>query len=173
MPHTNFQGHRSFGSRKEIVSRFLPYMSMAAILVMWHKTFIFTFILQSYGGSIWNLASICQAVCKEKKFEDVESEWPSTKVSEWPWPFIFKMIHVLIQLTASINFDIIDYNSFWKIQWFTFFPYKRIRNQIWHRRKIGQAYWSQAVSKEKKFENAKPEWPWIKVNERPRPLIFM
>ena len=33
---------------------------------------------------------------------------------------------------------IIDYNSFWKIHCFTFFPYKSIRDQIWPCRKIGQ-----------------------------------
>ena len=34
MLHTKFQGHRPFGSREEDFLRFLPYMSMAAILVM-------------------------------------------------------------------------------------------------------------------------------------------
>ena len=41
-------------------------------------------------------------------------------------------------LNESTNFDIIDYNSFWKIDYVTFFPYKSIRDQIWPRRKIGQ-----------------------------------
>ena len=48
------------------------------------------------------------------------------------------MVHVLIQQTESTNFDITDYNSFWKIHYFTFFPYKSIRDQIWPCRKIGQ-----------------------------------
>ena len=47
----------------------------------------------------------------EKKFENVEYEWPWTKVSEWPWPLIFMQVHELIQLTATTNFDIIVYNS--------------------------------------------------------------
>ena len=34
MLHTNFQGHRPFGSREEESLMFLPYMSMAAILVL-------------------------------------------------------------------------------------------------------------------------------------------
>ena len=34
MLHTNFQGHWPFGSREEEVLKFLPYMGMAAILVM-------------------------------------------------------------------------------------------------------------------------------------------
>ena len=72
MLHTNFQGHRLFGSREEdFFKRFLPYMGMTAILVMWPGPFEQTFILPSHGGSAWNLASISQAISKEKKFENV------------------------------------------------------------------------------------------------------
>ena len=86
MLHTNFQGHWLFGYREEDFLRFLPYMVMVAILVMWPGPFEQIFVPPSHGGSIWNLASICLAVSKEKKFE---SEWPWTKVIEWPWPLIF------------------------------------------------------------------------------------
>ena len=34
MLHTKFQGHRSFGSGEEYFLRFLPYIGMAAMLVM-------------------------------------------------------------------------------------------------------------------------------------------
>ena len=34
MLHTKFQGHRPLGSGQEEFLRFLPYMGMAAILVM-------------------------------------------------------------------------------------------------------------------------------------------
>ena len=34
MLHTNFQGHRPVGSREEEFFMFLPYMGMAAILIM-------------------------------------------------------------------------------------------------------------------------------------------
>ena len=34
MTHTKFQGHRSIGSGEEDFLRFLPYMGMAAMLVM-------------------------------------------------------------------------------------------------------------------------------------------
>ena len=44
-------------------------MDMAAILVMWHKAFVLTFIPTSNGGSTWNMASIDLAISKEKKFE--------------------------------------------------------------------------------------------------------
>ena len=91
MLHTNFQGHQRFGSGEEDFLRFIPYMymGMAATLVMWPGPFEQTFISPSYGGSTWNLASISLFVSKEKKFENVESEWPCTKVNEWPWPLIF------------------------------------------------------------------------------------
>ena len=34
MLQTNFQGHQCFGSREEFFLKFLPYMCMAAILVI-------------------------------------------------------------------------------------------------------------------------------------------
>ena len=51
---------------------------------------------------------------------------------------------VLMSTGTSCHFGhlllvcIIDNNSFWKIQCFTFFPYKSIRDQIWPCHKIGQ-----------------------------------
>ena len=68
-------------------------MGMVAILVMWHKPFVLTFIHSSHEGSKWNLASIDLAISKEKKFENVESEWPWTKVNEWPGPLIFLLFY--------------------------------------------------------------------------------
>ena len=38
----------------------------------------------------------------------------------------------------NTNFYMIDYNSFWKIHCFNFFPYKSIADQIWPCRKVGQ-----------------------------------
>ena len=43
MLYTKFQGHRPFGSGKDF-QRFLPYIGMAAILVMWPGPFEQTFI---------------------------------------------------------------------------------------------------------------------------------
>ena len=51
MLHTNFQGHWPFGSREEDFLRFLPYMGMVAILVMWPRPFEQPFIFWSHGGS--------------------------------------------------------------------------------------------------------------------------
>ena len=39
MLHTKFQGYRSIGSGEEDFLRFLPYMGMVAILVMWPGLF--------------------------------------------------------------------------------------------------------------------------------------
>ena len=40
MLHTKFQGHQSIGSGEEDLLRFLPYMGMAAMLVMWPNSFV-------------------------------------------------------------------------------------------------------------------------------------
>ena len=103
-------------------------MGMAAILVMWPGPFEQTFIPPSHGGSTWNLASIGQAVSKEKKFENVN-------LRELGPMSMYDLDLWYSQLTASTNFDIIDYNSFWKIHCFT---YKSIRDQIWPCREIYQ-----------------------------------
>ena len=40
MLHTNFQGHGSIGSGEEDFLRFLPYIGMVAMLVMWPNSFV-------------------------------------------------------------------------------------------------------------------------------------
>ena len=67
MLHTKFHGHRPFGSGEDFL-RLLPYMGMAAILVMWPGPFEQTFVPPSHGGSIWNLASIGPVASEEKLF---------------------------------------------------------------------------------------------------------
>ena len=54
------------------------------------------FFFLSEGSSTWNLASFGLVVSKEKKFENIESEWPWTNVNEWPWPLIFIQVHIII-----------------------------------------------------------------------------
>ena len=73
MLHTKFKGNWSFGSGEEDFLRFLPYMGMAAILVMWLRPFEQTFIPPSQGGSTWNVASIGPVVSEEKMFENVDT----------------------------------------------------------------------------------------------------
>ena len=65
MLHTKFQGHQPFGSGEEDFLRFLLYMGMAAILVMWPGPFEQIFVPPSHGDSIWNLASIGPVVSEE------------------------------------------------------------------------------------------------------------
>ena len=81
----------------------------------------------------------------EEKFKIIESEWfgPS------PWPLVLIKLHVHIKLTAptNTNFYITNYNSFWKIHCFNFFPYKRIGDQM-----IGRVF-----IEEKKFKNIESE----------------
>ena len=40
MLHTKFQGRESIGSGEEDFLKFLPYMGMAAMLVMWPNSFV-------------------------------------------------------------------------------------------------------------------------------------
>ena len=52
MLHTKFQGHRHFSSGEEDFLRFLPYIGMAASLVMRPRPFEQTFVLLAQEGSI-------------------------------------------------------------------------------------------------------------------------
>ena len=51
MLHTKFRGNQPAGSGEEDFLRFLPYMGMEAILVMWPGPFIQKFVLPSQGSS--------------------------------------------------------------------------------------------------------------------------
>ena len=72
MLHTKFQGHRSIGSGEEDFLRFLPYMGMAAMLVMWPRPFEQFFFPKGPGGCIWNLVAIGPVVSEKKLFEIVD-----------------------------------------------------------------------------------------------------
>ena len=69
MLYTKFQGHPSVGSGEEDFLRFLPYMGMVAILVMWLKPFEQLFVPKGPEGCIWNLVTIGPVVSEEKSFE--------------------------------------------------------------------------------------------------------
>ena len=58
MLHTKFQGHQSVGSGGEDFLRFLPYMGMAAILVIRPKPVEQLFVPKGLGGCIRNLVTI-------------------------------------------------------------------------------------------------------------------
>ena len=69
--HTKIQGNQPFDSREEdFFFRFLPYMGMAATLVMWPGPFQQTFVPPSQRSSIWNLTLICLVVSEEKMFKE-------------------------------------------------------------------------------------------------------
>ena len=70
MLHTKPQGHWPIGSGEESFEGFLPYMGVAAILVMWPRPLEQTFVPPSHWGSIWNLALIGPAVLEKKIFEN-------------------------------------------------------------------------------------------------------
>ena len=72
MLHTKFQGHWSIGSGEEDFLRLLPYMGMAAMLVMWPRSFEQLFFPKGSGGCIWNLVAIGPVVSEEKSFEIVD-----------------------------------------------------------------------------------------------------
>ena len=78
MLHTKFQGHRSIGSGEEDFLRFLPYMGMAAMLVMWPGPFEQLFVPLIPGGYIWNLVTIGPVVSEEKSFEIVDGRQRKT-----------------------------------------------------------------------------------------------
>ena len=59
-----------FGSGEEDFLRFLPYMGIVVILVMWPGPFEQNFVPPSHGGSIWNLTLIGQAVSELKMFKE-------------------------------------------------------------------------------------------------------
>ena len=72
MLHTKFQGHQSIGSGEEDFLRFLPYMGMVAMLVMWSRPFELFIFPKDPGGCIWNLVTIGPVVSEGKSFEIVD-----------------------------------------------------------------------------------------------------
>ena len=68
MVHTKVQGHGSIGSGQEDFLRFLPYMGMAAMLVMWPNSFVKIFIPILPQAFIWILVPNGQTVFEKNKF---------------------------------------------------------------------------------------------------------
>ena len=62
MLHTMAQAIGPLVPEEKNFEGFLPYMSMAAILVMWPRCSEQTFFAPTHGGSIWYLALIGPAV---------------------------------------------------------------------------------------------------------------
>ena len=74
MLHTKFQGHQPTGSGEEDFFRFLPYIGMAAMLIMWPGLFEQLYFPKALVVYIWNLVTISLAVSEEKLFESVDGE---------------------------------------------------------------------------------------------------
>ena len=68
MLHTKFQGHGSIGSGEEDFLRFLPYMGMAAMLVMWPSSFVLIFNPILPQAFIWILVPNDPTVFEKNKF---------------------------------------------------------------------------------------------------------
>ena len=132
-------------------------MGLETTLVIWPGTFEQIFIPTSHGGSIWNLASNILVLFLEKKFENVESEWPWAKVNEWPWPCGVINRRVLIYLTICTNFHFTGVNSFLIIYSLTIFLYRNKRDRIWTCFKIGEGQ-SRVIS-----------WIHLVIHENPMP----
>ena len=80
MLHTKFLENQSTGSREEFLM-ILPYMGVAAILVMWSRCREQTIIPPTHRGSKQILALIGQSVSEEKMYE--ECERTTTDAGAW------------------------------------------------------------------------------------------
>ena len=120
--HTNFQRHQLISSGEEDFLRFLLYMGMAAILVMWPRPFEQFFFPKGPGSCIWNWVAIGQVVSEEKLFDIVEGQTDGRMT---------KPVYTISSPRAFGSDEL-------KINNFHFFPYKSLCDQIWPWRKMGQ-----------------------------------
>ena len=129
MLHTNFQGDRPSSSRKKDFLRFLPYMGMAAILVMWPGPFEQTFVPPSHGGLKFGFNRPSSFLGKE-----VLKCWIWVTLDQGQWMTLAFDIYVgLCTHLVKCIYQFWHHNPL-----FYLFPYKSIRDQIWPCRKIGQ-----------------------------------
>ena len=68
-----------------------------------------------------------------KMLMDIQSQWPWTKITEWPWPWPLTLIAVHI---SPISFH--KPQLFWMNALFYIFPIQSLREQIWPCHKINQ-----------------------------------
>ena len=133
--YTKFQGHQPLGS--EVFFHICAWKPSWSCDPEQLNKFSFP---TSHGGSIWNLASIAFVFFEEEKFENVESKWAWTKVSEWIWLWAVIKHHVLIYLTICTNFHLTGFNSFSEIYSLSIVPSKSKMDQIWPCCKICQGH---------------------------------
>ena len=118
--HTKIQGHWPFCSGEEDF-RFLPYMAMAAILVMWPGPFEQTFVPPSHRSSIWNLTLISPEVSEEKMFKEcgwrrTTKTYLSCKLTIWAFGS-GELIKTPIHAYCYKTFKMIKYASYDIINW--------------------------------------------------------
>ena len=90
---------------EKIFENYLPYMDMAAILVMRPGLFMYTLVLPSYRCSISNLALIGPAVSEEKIFEyfgNIHVYCSRVGADQPLGPFFFRLIN--LHLPISFKF---------------------------------------------------------------------
>ena len=71
--NATYQGPRplTLWFQKEDFQSFLPYMGLAAIMIMWPRCVVQTFVPPAHeAGSIWNLALTDPVISEEKTFEE-------------------------------------------------------------------------------------------------------
>ena len=140
MLHTKFQSHRPFGSRED----FKSFYHIWALRPSWSMT---------CTNWIYFRSPIKRRLHMKFDLNRPSGYWGKgvwkywiwvtlTKVNEWPRPVILIKLHVLIKLTLSTSFDIIDYNSFWKIHSFNVFPYKSIYGHGGHLGDVTRTIWT-------------------------------
>ena len=88
MLHTKFKGHWSIGSGGVDFLRFLPYMGMKAMLVMWPRPFEQVFFPKVPGGCIWNSVAIGPVVdmkfgCNRPSNFRGEVVWNCGRTDRW------------------------------------------------------------------------------------------
>ena len=113
--------------------RFLPYMGLEGILVMWPKH------LNRFSSKhpmetiyeIW-LQTVLLFFRKRRSLKMLSL---SDLRQKSPWVVINH--HVLIYLTLCTNFHLSGFNSFLEVYSLSIFPYKNKRDQIWSCCKIG------------------------------------
>ena len=84
MLHTKPQVIGPLVLEKKIFEGFLPYMGVAAILIMWTRSREQTFVPPTHGGFTWNLALIGQEVL-EKKFFENGGRTDDRRKDDGPW----------------------------------------------------------------------------------------
>ena len=105
-PQCYIPSHKLMGPlvlEKKIFEGFLPYMGVAAILVMWPRPCEQTFVPPSHWGSIWNLALIGPAVLEKKIFDQRTSGPVNAHLTPGPGIYLNAFIHIYSPRAGADN----------------------------------------------------------------------